>query len=121
MLLERVDAALFIYLFVRSFIWLLLEDEIAFGKQCFFCHGGSGAVKPALWKRRSAAALRSQTSADCDLNVTGSANTNVWDKRAFQPPPQGRSQGRLQRGRGMTRQRSQHYRKALISKIFNTI
>lgn len=36
MLLERVDAALFIYLFVRSFIWLLLEDEIAFGKQCFF-------------------------------------------------------------------------------------
>lgn len=36
MLLEGVDAALFIYLFVRSFIWLLWEDEIAFGKQCFW-------------------------------------------------------------------------------------
>lgn len=36
-------------------------------------------------KSHNEAAVRSQTSADVNLNVMGSTNTNVWNKCSFQP------------------------------------
>lgn len=38
-----------------------------------------------MLESRSEAAVGSQTSADFKLNVTGSPNTNVWNKCSFQP------------------------------------